>query len=125
MLFKKLLPLSISIILSCGSVQVAQADVACEDKFSSAAFGSLKKTDIDRLKREFNEAKRSITDTDPQPVYLDGVQTILRFSGEQTKTASNRRIEDRIWIDQKDCQRKVKASFSDRKLVKIKIYGFW
>ncbi|PSB11151.1 hypothetical protein C7B62_06905 [Pleurocapsa sp. CCALA 161] len=123
MLCKKLLPLSISVILSCGYVQVAQADVACEDKFSDAAFGILEKRHIDRLKQEFLTATRSIKS--PKTVYLHDVQAILNFPGEQTKTASNRRIEDRIWIDQDDCQRKVKASFSDRTLVKIKIYGFW
>ncbi len=116
------MPLSISIILSCGYVQVAQADLACEDKFSDAACGSLEKIDIDRLKKEFSEAKRSIAS--PKPVYLYDVQKILGFSGEQTKTASNRRIEDRIWIDKEDCQRKVKASFLDQELVQIKIYGF-
>jgi hypothetical protein len=94
MLFKKLLPLSISIILSCGYVQVAQADLACEDKFSSAAFGSLEKTDIDRLKKAFNEAKSSITSS--KPIYLYNVQAILGFPGEQTKTANNGTIEHRI-----------------------------
>lgn len=122
MLFKKLLPLSISVILSCGYVQVAQANLACEDKFSYAACDSLEKTDIDRLKKEFNEAKRSITF--PKPVYLGNVQRILGFPGEQTKTANNGAIEYRIWIDSANFKRQVKASFLDRELVEIKIYGF-
>ena len=122
MLCKKLLPLSISVILSCGYVQVAQADVACEDKYSYAACGSLEKTDIDRLKKEFNEAKRSITS--PKPVYLDDVQTILGFPGEQTKTANNGTIEHRIWIDSDNSKRQVKASFFDQELVQVKVYGF-
>jgi hypothetical protein len=123
MLFKKLLPLSISVILSCVYVQMAQAkDLECEDKFSYAACGSLEKPDIDRLKKEFYEAKRSITS--PQPVYLYDVQAILGFPGEQTKTANNGMIEHRIWIDSDNSKRQVKASFSDRELVAIKIYGF-
>lgn len=122
MLFKKLLPLSISVILSCGYVQVAQADLACKDKFSYAACGSLEKTDIDRLRKEFHEVKRSITS--PQPVYLDDVQAILRFPGEQTKTANNGAIEHRIWIDSDNSKLQVKASFLDQELVQIKIYGF-
>ncbi|MBW4534221.1 MAG: hypothetical protein KME09_09820 [Pleurocapsa minor HA4230-MV1] len=122
MLFKKLLPLSISIILSCGYVQVAQANLACEDKFSYAACGSLQKTDIDRLKKEFYEAKKSITS--PKPVYLGDVQAILGFPGEQTKTVNNGAIEHRIWIDSDNSKRQVKASFLDRELVEIKIYGF-
>jgi hypothetical protein len=122
MLFKKLLPLSISIILSCGYVQVAQANLACEEKFSDAACGGLEKTDIDRLKKEFYEAKKSVTS--PKPVYLDDVQAILGFSGEQTKTANNGAIEHRIWIDSDNSKHQVKASFLDRELVQIKIYGF-
>jgi hypothetical protein len=122
MLHKKLLPLSISVILSCGYVQAAQADVTCTDKFSYAACGSLEKTDIDRLKKEFNTAKRSIAF--PKPVYLYDVQAILGFLGEETKTANNGTIEHRIWIDSDNSKRQVKASFLDRELVQIKIYGF-
>lgn len=122
MLFKKLLLLSISVILNCGYVQVAQADIACIDKFSYAACGSLVKKDIDRLKQEFLTATRSIKS--PKPVYLYDVQAMLGFPGEQTKTANNGSIEHRIWIDSDNSKRQVKASFMDQKLVKIKIYGF-
>jgi hypothetical protein len=122
MLFKKLLPLSISVILSCGYVQVAQADVPCEEKFSYAACGSLEKIDIDRLKKEIYEVKRSITS--PKPFYLEDVQAILGFPGEQTKTVNNGAIEHRIWIDSDNSKHQVKASFLDGKLVQIKIYGF-
>jgi hypothetical protein len=123
MLFKKLLPLSISIILSCGYFHGAQAeDLECEDKFSSAACGSLEKNDIDFLKRKFYEAKKSFKS--PQLVYLQDVQGILGFPGEQTKTASQGRIEDRIWVDSDNFKRQVKASFRDRELAAIKIYGF-
>ncbi|HEY9769267.1 MAG TPA: hypothetical protein V6C71_12375 [Coleofasciculaceae cyanobacterium] len=119
MLSKKILTVSISVLLCCGYSQVAQA---CEDKFTSAAFGSLEKSDLDRLKEKFLSVQRSLKFA--VPVYLYDVQGILGFSGEQTKTASNGRIEDRIWIDRENCQRQVKASFRDRELVKIKIYGF-
>jgi hypothetical protein len=88
----------------------------------SAASGSLEKKDIDLLKKDFYEAKRSITS--PQPICLGHVQARLGFSGEQTKTASNGRIEHRIWVDRDNSKLKVTASFSDRELVHIKIYGF-
>lgn len=106
-------------ILGCGYSQVAQA---CEAKFTSAAFGSLEKRDIDNLKQKFFSTQKNIKDA--VPVYLSDVQGILGFSGEQTKIASNNRVEDRIWIDRENCHRKVKASFNDQELVTIKIYGF-
>lgn len=119
MLQKKALIISTFLILSCGYSQAAEA---CQAKFSSAAFGSLEKRDLDELKQEFLSTRRS-----PKyavPVYLYNVQSILGFSGEQTKTASDGRIEHRIWIDRDNCKRKIKASFMERKLVKIKNYGF-
>ena len=118
----KLLVLTISIILSWGNIRVANADAACKDKFSYVAFGSLEKSDMDRLKQKFLTVKRS-----PKfavPVYLSDVQGILGFSGQQTKTASNGRIEHRLWVDRDNCKRKVKASFMNRELVQIKSYGF-
>ncbi|MEN9520184.1 MAG: hypothetical protein RLZZ381_2772 [Cyanobacteriota bacterium] len=123
MLFKKLLSLSISLIFSCGYVQVAQAeDLECKDKFSYAACGSLVKTDIDRLKKKLDQAKKAFKS--PQPVYLYDVQAILGFSGEQTKTTNNGTIEHRIWIDSDNSRRQVKASFLNEELVQIKTYGF-
>jgi hypothetical protein len=102
---------------------MAQAkDIDCKDKFSYAACGSLEKNDIDLLKKKFYEAKKSINS--PQSIDLDDVQTILGFSGEQTKIASQGKIEDRIWIDQENCKRQVKASFLAKKLIQIKICGF-
>jgi len=118
-LFKKLLTISAIVILSCGYSSVAQA---CEDKFSRAAFGSLEKRNMDNLKKKFLSTRRSPKSA--VTVYLSNVQRILGFSGEQTKTASNGRVEHRIWIDSDNCKRKVKASFLDQKLVKIKSYGF-
>ena len=118
MVFKKTLAVLTLVVLT-GYSPVAQG---CENKFSGAAFGSLEKSDLDRLKKEFLSTRRS-----PKfavPVYLGDVQEILGFSGEQTKTASNGRIEHRIWLDRENCQRKIKASFRDRELVKIKSYGF-
>lgn len=122
MVFKKILIVSISLALGCGSVQVAQAETSCKDKFSYSALGSLEKTDMDRLKKKFVSAARSPKFA--EPVYLNDVQCILGFSGEQTKTASNGRVEHRIWIDRDNYKRKVKASFMDQKLAKIKSYGF-
>ena len=119
MLSKKLLFISTVIIFSYGYSPVA---LACENKFSSAAFGSLEKSELDSLKKKFLSTRRS-----PKyavPVYLYDVQGILGFSGEQTKTASNGRVEHRIWVDYKNCKRKVKASFKDEKLVRFQSYGF-
>jgi len=122
MLFKKALILSVTIILSCGYISAAKASTTCQDKFSYAAFGSLEKSDMDRLKQKFLTVRRS-----PKfatPVYLGDVQGILGFSGQQTKVTSNGKVEHRIWVDRNNCKRQVKGSFMDRKLVKIKSYGF-
>ncbi len=119
MLFKKILSISTLLFLSYGYSQVAQA---CEDKFTSAAFGTLEKRDVDNLKNKFLSTQGTLKDA--VPVYVSDVQGILGFSGEQTKTASNNRVEHRIWIDGENCNRKVKASFNNQELVIIKIYGF-
>lgn len=124
MLLKKALILSISIILSCGYVEAANANTTCQDKFSSAAFGSLEKSDLDRLKKKYVAARRPIKNKEKVPVYDYEVRGILGFSGQQTKTASGGRIEYRIWIDRDNCKRKVKAAFRDGELVKIQSYGF-
>lgn len=124
MLLKKVLILSISIILSCGYAEIAHADSACQDKFSYAAFGSLEKSDMDRLKKKYVNARRPIKNKEKVPVYDYEVRGILGFSGEQTKTASNGRIEHRIWIDRHNCKRKIKASFRNNQLVQLKSYGF-
>ena len=120
MLSKKLLFISTVIIFSYGYSPVA---LACENKFSAAAFGSLEKNEIDSLKKKFLSTRRSLKSA-AVPVYLYDVQGILGFSGEQTKTTSNGRVEHRIWVDYKNCKRKVKASFKDRELVKFQSYGF-
>lgn len=122
--YKKLLTLSISIVLSCGYVEVAHANSACQDKFSSTAFGNLEKSDLDRLKKEYVAARRPIKSKERNPLYDYEVKMILGFSGEQTKTASNGRIEQRIWIERDNCKRKIKASFRDSQLVQLKSYGF-
>ena len=119
MLSKKILIISTLIILSYGYSPVV---LACENKFSSAAFGSLKKSELDSLKKKFLSTRRSPKSA--VPVYLYDVQRILGFTGEQTKTAINGRVEHRIWVDYKNCKRKVKASFKDEKLVRFKSYGF-
>ena len=118
MLSKKLLFISTLIIFSYGYSPVA---LACENKFSYAA-GSLEKRDLDRLKKEFLSARRSIKN--PVSIKLYDVQGILGFSGEQTKTTNNGRVEHRIWVDSQDCKRKIKASFRDGELVKFQSYGF-
>ena len=119
MLSKKLLLISTLIIFSYGYSPVA---LACENKFNSAAFTRLEKSDLDRLKKKFVSARRSLKN--PVPIYLYDVQGILGFSGEQTKTASNGRVEHRIWVDRDNCKRKVKASFREGELVKFQSYGF-
>ncbi|MEM7594766.1 MAG: hypothetical protein AAF383_25255 [Cyanobacteria bacterium P01_A01_bin.83] len=55
---------------------------------------------------------------------LGDVKRILGFSGQQTKTASNGRIEKWIWLDSDKCSRKIKASFRDGELIKVNSYGF-
>ena len=124
MFLKKALILSISVILSCGYVATAQAETSCEDKYSYAAFGTLEKNDLDRLKKKYADARRPMNNKEKVPVYDYDVQGILGFSGQQTKIANNGRIEHRIWIDRDNCKRKVKASFRDTQLVRFKSYGF-
>lgn len=124
MLFKKILVLTATIILSCGYIRVAKANTACQNKYSIAAFGNLDKSNIDSLKKKYVAARRSIKSKQRDPLYNYEVQGILGFSGQQTKTVSNGRIEHRIWIDRNNCKRKVKASFRDSELVQLKSYGF-
>ena len=119
MLSKKLLIILILIIFNYGYSPVA---LACENKFNSTAFGSLEKSDLDRLKKKFLSTRRSPKTA--VPVYLYEVQGILGYSGEQTKVAANGSIERRIWVDRENCKRKVKASFKDEVLVKFQSYGF-
>lgn len=119
MLLKKLLLVSTLVILSCGYSQVASA---CENKFTSSAFGSLEKEDLDELKQKYRNTSMEITRSDTLSLW--DVKSILGFSGEKTKSASNGRVQYWIWVDRDNCKRKIKASFSDQKLVKIKSYGF-
>jgi hypothetical protein len=119
MLFKKILSISTLLILSLGYSQISQA---CEDKFTSAAFGSIERQHINQLKKKLISTQENFKDT--VPVSLSDIQGILGFSGEQTKTASNNRVEHRIWIDRENCNRKIKASFNEGELVAMKIYGF-
>ena len=124
MLFKKISVLTVAIVLSCGHIPIAQANTACQDKFSIAAFGILQKSDLDRLKKRYIAARRSIKNEEKDALYDYEVQDILGFSGQQIKTANNGRIEHRIWIDRDNCKRKVKATFKDSELVQLKNYGF-
>ena len=117
MLSKKLLLVLTLIIFSYGYSPV----LACENKFSRAA-GSLEKSQLDRLKKDFVNARRSIKN--PDPIRLSDVRAILGFSGEQTKVTNNGRVEYRIWVDRENCKRKIKASFRDGILVKFQSYGF-
>ncbi len=119
MLLKKILAISTLVIISCGYTQLAQA---CEDRLTRAAFGSLEKRDLDELKRRYRST--SVKFERDNVLDLGDVQSILGFLGEQTKTTNNGRIEHRIWIDYENCNRQIKASFSDRELVKIQSYGF-
>lgn len=121
MLFKKLLAtLTVAIMLS-GYSQVANA---CEDKFSYWAYGNLEKKDLDKLKKEYRNRSIQINRQEQNKLYLWDVKGILGFSGEQTKTASNGRVEHWIWLDSDNCRRKIKAAFRDGELVRIKSYGF-
>ncbi|MEL6496482.1 MAG: hypothetical protein AAFQ41_15365, partial [Cyanobacteria bacterium J06623_7] len=119
MLLKKLSILSISIILSCGYVRAAQAGVACQDKYSNAAFGRLEKRDLDHLKQKYVDSRQPIKNREKVTLSLYDVQRILGFSGQQIKIANGGRVEHRIWLNRDNCKRKVKAAFRDGKLVKI------
>ena len=119
MLVKKILVISTLVILSCGSASIAQA---CENKFGGVAMGNLEKSDLDRLKKRYRNTSMQIERDNKLNVF--DVKGILGFSGEQTKTANNGSVEDWIWVDRENCKRKIKASFRDGELMKIKSYGF-
>ncbi|MEM8718358.1 MAG: hypothetical protein AAGE84_03480 [Cyanobacteria bacterium P01_G01_bin.39] len=121
MLLQKLLATSTVIILCIGYSQAASA---CEDKYSYSAYGRLERSDLDRLKQEYRNQSMQISRQAGNKLYLEDVKRILGFSGQQTKTASNGRIEQWIWLDYDKCSRKIKASFRDGELMKVNSYGF-
>ena len=51
------------------------------------------------------------------------ISSILGFSG-RCSTSSNGRIQECVWIDGKDCKKKIKARFRDYELSTIKKSGF-
>ena len=118
-MLSKILFISTLIISSYGYSPVA---LACENKYNYAAFRRLEKSDLDRLKKEFLNARRAIKN--PDPIKLSDVRRILGSSGERIKTTNNGRVEHRIWVDRDNCKRRIKASFRDRELVKFQSYGF-
>lgn len=119
MLLKKILSISTTIILTAGYSTVAEA---CEKDFTYAAFGSITKEDIDDLKKTFIIKRRNIKESDP--IVLSDLQSSLGFSGQLIKSTNNGKIEHRIWIDQENCKRNVKASFNNNELSHVKISGF-
>lgn len=121
MSIKKLLATLTVVILSIGHSQAASA---CEDKFSYSAYGRLDKEDLDELKRRYRDRSVQINRQAESKLDLWDVKGIFGFSGEQTKTTSNGRIEHWIWLNEENCRRKIKASFRDGELVKINSYGF-
>ena len=121
MSIKKLLA-TLTVVILC--VGYSQAAYACEDKFSSLAYGRLDREDLDELKREYRNRSIQINRKEGNKLDLGDVKRILGFSGEQTKITSNGRIEDWIWLNSENCRRKIKASFRDGELIKIKSYGF-
>lgn len=119
MIFKKSFLLLTIVVSCCGYSQIVYA---CEDKFSYPAYGSLRKEDLDQLKKEY--INRSIQINRKNTLHLWNVQSILGFSGQLTKKASNGRIEDWIWVDSENCNRLINASFRDEELIQIKTSGF-
>lgn len=121
MSIKKLLA-TVTVVILC--VGYSQAAYACQDKFSALAYGKLDREDLDKLKKEYRNRSIQINRQEGNKLDLWDIKRILGFSGEQTKTASNGRIEHWIWLNSENCRRKIKASFRDGELVKIKSYGF-
>lgn len=58
-----------------------------------------------------------------QPISKNTIMEIIGFSGK-CSTSANGRIEQCIWSDQKNCNRKIKAKFRDRELSTISKSGF-
>ncbi|BAZ43822.1 hypothetical protein NIES4102_08240 [Chondrocystis sp. NIES-4102] len=119
MLLKKILSISTIIILTAGYSTKAEA---CEKNFTYAASGSITRKNIDNLKKIFIIKRNKIQN--PEPIVLGDFESSLGFSGQLIKSTNNGKIEHRIWIDQEDCRRNVKASFNNNELSHVKISGF-
>ncbi len=58
-----------------------------------------------------------------EPVTYYTISSIIGFPG-RCSSSSDGRIEECIWIDGQDCQKKIKAMFRDQELSTIRKSGF-
>lgn len=105
----------ISLILSLLTPQIANA---CEP--NPYSYSTLTRQDWTELKRVMRSTGISIN---REPVTKYDITAIIGYPNECSVSA-NGRIEKCIWIDGRDCKKKIKASFRDNELSKIRKSGF-
>lgn len=105
----------ISLILSLLTPQIANA---CEP--NPYSYETLTTENWTEIKRVMRSTRISIK---KKPVYKSQITGIIGYRGECSVSA-NGRIEKCIWIDGRDCKKKIKASFRDKELSIIRKSGF-
>lgn len=105
----------ISLILSLLTPQIANA---CEPHPYS--YSTLTREDWTEIKKVTTSTGVSIN---REPVTKYDITAIIGYPDECSVFA-NGRIEKCIWIDGRDCQKKIRASFRDNKLSIIRKSGF-
>lgn len=104
-----------SLILSLLTPQIANA---CQP--NPYSYSILTRQDWTAIKRVMRSTGTSIN---REPVTKYRIAAIIGYPDECSISA-NGRIEKCIWIDGQDCKKKIRASFRDNELSKIKKSGF-
>ena len=105
----------ISLLLSLLTPQITYA---CEP--NPYSYSTLTREDWTELKKIMRSKGVSIN---REPVTMYDITAIIGYPDECFVSADGR-IEKCIWIDGRDCKKKIKASFRDNELSKIIKSGF-
>ena len=105
----------ISLILSLSTPQIVSA---CEP--NPYAYSTLTRENWTTIKRVMRNTGTSIN---REPVNMYDITAIIGYPDECSISA-DRRIEKCLWIDGRNCKRKVKAIFCDNQLSIIRKSGF-
>lgn len=82
--------------------------------------GSFDRRDWMRIQRATKNNSMTI---DREPITKNTIVEIIGFSG-RCSTSANGRIQQCVWVDGKNCNKKIKAKFRDRQLSTISKSGF-
>ena len=97
---------------------IPQIANACEPNLSSSSILTREKwTEIKKV------MKNTSMTLNREPVSKSQIISIVGFLGKCDSSSSGR-IESCIWLDQRDCKKKIKAKFRDDELVIIRQSGF-